>query len=204
MSTRRKAGANQQREQFKPHVEITVFTKSDGPLTKQISLLADGSVKSDGSTCVMSDGVAQRAQIANVEQLAALIKRLASSQAIALGALRTGLPERVQVVTKAKLKGTEQDVIARTGDSIIYRNGRPAFALLDYDTKGMPETVAARLTQLCGYWPALLSVLPALRAVAYVMRRSTSAGLSRSDTGEKLPGSGGLHIYVVVEDGSDI
>ena len=203
MSTRRKAGDNQQREQFTPHVEITVFTKSGGPLTKRILLLADGSVKSDGSACVMSQGVAERAQIVNVEQLATLIKQLAPNQAIALGALRTGLPERVQVVTKARLKGTQQDVIARTGDGIIYRKGQPTFALLDYDTKGMPEEVAAELKRLGGYWPALLSVLPALRAVAYVMRRSTSAGLSRSDTGEKLPESDGLHIYVVVQDGSD-
>jgi hypothetical protein len=197
------AGGNQQREQFKPHVEITVFTKSGGPLTKRIWLLADGSVKSDGSACVMSEGVAERAQIVNVEQLATLIKQLAPNQAIALGALRTGLPQRVQVITKARLKGTQQDFIARTGDSIIYRKRQPTFALLDYDTKGMPEEVAAELKRLGGYWPALLSVLPALRTVAYVMRRSTSAGLSRPDTGEKLPG-GGLHIYVVVQDGSDI
>ena len=36
------------------------------------------------------------------------------------------------------------------------------------------------------------------------MRRSTSAGLFRTDTGEKLPGSNGLHVYVVVQDGADI
>lgn len=35
-------------------VEITVFTKSGGPLTKKIELRPDGTVKSDGSECRMA------------------------------------------------------------------------------------------------------------------------------------------------------
>jgi hypothetical protein len=50
----------------------------------------------------------------------------------------------------------------------------------------------------------LIEVLPALRDAAFVMRRSTSAGLMRSDTGEELPGSNGQHGYVPVPDGTDI
>ncbi len=38
--------------------EITVFSKGDGPLTKRISLAADGSIKSDGSACVTPSGEA--------------------------------------------------------------------------------------------------------------------------------------------------
>jgi hypothetical protein len=37
-----------------------------------------------------------------------------------------------------------------------------------------------------------------------VIRRSTSAGLLRTDTGKQLPGSSGLHDYVPVRNGSDI
>jgi hypothetical protein len=37
-----------------------------------------------------------------------------------------------------------------------------------------------------------------------VTRRSTSAGLSRSDTGERMPGSDGLHDYVLVRSGCDV
>jgi hypothetical protein len=32
---------------------------------------------------------------------------------------------------------------------------------------------------------------------------STSAGLSRTDTGEEFGGSGGLHVYITIKDGSD-
>ena len=93
------------------------------------------------------------------------------------------------------------DIIARTGANIIYHG--PAFALLDYDSKGMPAAVAAELKRAGGFWGALLTVLPALKGAARVTRRSTSAGLSRADTGEALPGSDGVHVYVAEKDGAD-
>ena len=96
------------------------------------------------------------------------------------------------------------NAIARTGADILYRKGTLALALLDFDTKGMPADVVATLRRHGGYWPALLAVLPDLQTVARVTRRSTSAGLFRADTGHTLPGSDGVHIYVAVQDGTDI
>jgi hypothetical protein len=189
----------------KARPEITVFVKSGGPLTKRISLSADGAIKSDSSACLMARGAARRVEVADVQQFATRIE-LPPNQAIALGTLRAGLPDQVEVVTKAKLlNGVAQpDIIARTGDAIFYRKGQPAFALLDFDTKGMPPHVAAELKRLGDFWKALLSVLPALSSVARVTRLSTSAGLFRSDTGEPLPGSDGLHVYLLVRDGTDV
>jgi hypothetical protein len=186
--------------------EFTVFTKLDGALTKRISLTADGSIKSDGGACLMARGYARRLRVSNVKQLATVIERICSNQAIGLGALRPDLPDEVEVVTKAKLVNgvARPDLIARTGADIIFRKGQPAFALLDCDTKGMPPGVAAELERLGGFWEALRSVLPELGSVATVTRRSTSAGLSRSDTGDELPGSDGLHVYLPVQDGADI
>ena len=63
--------------------------------------------------------------------------------------------------------------------------------------------VAAELKRAGGFWGALLTVLPALKDAARLTRRSTSAGLSRADTGEALPGSDGVHVYVVAKDGAD-
>jgi hypothetical protein len=183
--------------------EITILTKSDGPLTKRISLSADGSIKSDGGACVMARGEARRVAIADVAQLATVIDGLESSQAIALGALRAGLSEQVQVVTKRQLNGAPRDIIARTGDAIIWRKERPAFVLLDYDTKGMSGEIAAAIKRHGGFWPALLTVLAELHDVARVTRSSTSAGLFRTDTGEKLRGSDGVHVYLMVKDGTE-
>ena len=188
-----------------PAFEIVCFTKAGGPLTKRISLNGDGSTKSDGSGCLMPRGTAVRTPIAGIAELAGLIAGLRPDQAIALGALRSDLPDQVSVVTKEKLKQhAAPDVIARTADSIQFRSGQPGFVLLDYDTKGMPADVEARLKERGKYWTALCEVLPGLSGASYTKRRSTSAGLSRTDTGESLPGSKGLHIYVAVKDSADI
>ena len=40
-------------------IELTVFTKDGGPLTKQISLAADGTLIQDKSACVMYRGTAE-------------------------------------------------------------------------------------------------------------------------------------------------
>jgi hypothetical protein len=185
--------------------EIVCFTKSGGPLTKRIYLTEDGSSKSDGSACVMSHGIAQRFQISGVARLGKLLEQLQPNQAIALGALRAGLPDKAEITTKGALNGsTRPDVIARTGANIIYRPGQSAFALIDFDTKGMPPEVCARLDELGGCWPALLSVIPGLCKVARITRASTSAGLYRSDSGEAVPGSNGEHIYIAVRDGADV
>ena len=183
--------------------EITLFAKFSGPLTKRISLEPDGSIRSDGSACLMARGSACRVHLTAASDLGTLIERLKPNEAIALGALRDGLSDPVQVVTKHKLNGAA-NVIARTGADIIYRKGQPALALLDFDSKGMPRDVTTAMVQHGGYWPALAAVLPALQTAARVMRRSTSAGLFRSDTGTRLPGSDGVHVYVAVQDGTDV
>jgi hypothetical protein len=186
--------------------ELTIFTKSDGPLTKSIRLTADGKIISDASDCIMSRGSAQRVTLTGVEQFADLISTLKSDQALALGALRTGLPDRVKIVTKAKLLNgaTRPNTIARTTDDINYRPGRAALVLLDFDSKGMPPDIAAEIELRGGFWPTLLSLFPVLGDIARVTRSSTSAAIFRSDTGEKLTRSSGMHCYPMIQDGGDV
>ena len=183
-------------------IALTRFTKDDGPLTKQIYLAPDGTLVKDGSACVMAHGTAERVRVAGVVALGALIEGLTPSQALALGTLRVDLPDKVGVATKKTVNGAARpDIIARTGANIVYHG--PAFALLDYDSKAMPAGVAAELRQRGGFWPSLLTVLPSLGNVARVTRSSTSAGLSRADTGAALPESDGVHVYVAAKDGAD-
>lgn len=186
--------------------EITVFTKSGGPLTKRIQLADDGTLVVDGNACVMTNGKARREKIANIGQLAELIDNLKSIEALALGTLRAGLPDDVWIKTKTAIgrRAWPDDVIARTKENFEFRKGHAALALFDFDTKGMPQTVADRLAALGGFWPALASILPDLDGCAHIVRKSTSAGLSRKDTGQQFPGSGGLHGYVLVKDGTDV
>ena len=91
-----------------------------------------------------------------------------------------------------------------TGEHIAYHRDKPALALIDVDTKGMPPAVAERIKEAGGFWAALVSVLPQLAKAARVTRRSTTTGISRNDTGERLAGSNGQHVFVVVGDGADV
>lgn len=189
-------------------IVITRFVKADGPLTKSIMLGTNGALISDGSACVMSRGEAQRVLIDSPVEFADVIRELDPHQAIALGALRSDLPDHVAVVTQDRLarlnSADTASTIARTSTYIAYRPGQPAFALIDVDTKGMPADVKARVREIGGLRAALETVLPASARCSRVVRRSTSTGISRADTGESLPGSNGLHIFLLVTDGADI
>ena len=189
-------------------IELTRIEKIGGPLTKRISLSEDGRLIIDGSACTMSTGRAERVQMDALHEVATLIGSLGPHEAIALGRLRDGLPHKVSVTTQNRLASLNgkaaPEMIARTGDFISYAAGHPALALIDLDTKGMPDDVRARIKEAGGFWASLCQVLPLLATSGRVIRRSTSTGISRTDTGEALPGSNGLHVYLRVQDGKDI
>ncbi|MGH6968343.1 MAG: hypothetical protein ACREEN_04480, partial [Stellaceae bacterium] len=189
-------------------LELTRLAKHGGPLTKRISLTPDGNVHSDGSTCFMAEGEATRLRLNDIAELAGVIDAMQPHEALALGALRDDQPDAVRIASKEKLAtmngAPPPHVVTRSLATFVYRAKLPALALLDLDIKGMPPEVAARFGAYASYWDALVAVLPLLKGCAYVCRRSTSAGLYRSDTGERFAGSGGAHIYVPVADGADI
>jgi hypothetical protein len=80
----------------------------------------------------------------------------------------------------------------RIDDLPIELCAQPSLALIDNDDKGMPTTVATKLEELGGLWPALVRVVPELALVAWVGWASTGAGLFNARTGEKFVGSGGV------------
>jgi hypothetical protein len=47
------------------------------------------------------------------------------------------------------------------------------------------------------------ALLPGIAASAHLARASTSAGLFRMDTSQRVPGSDGVHVYIAVQDASD-
>ena len=141
--------------------------------------------------------------LGHIGELAALIEILESNQAIALGSLRDDLPDEVNILTKRELaKGPVKGTVARTAENFRYRPSQAALVLFDFDMKGMPPSVALQLKVTGGFWAAMVAVAPALATAGYLTRLSTSAGLSRTDTGEEFGGSGGLHVYITIKDGS--
>src|SRR5712691_967901 len=105
--------------------EITVFAKADGVLTKVISLSEDGKFRSDSSRCRMWSGTAHRLPLDSLKQFADDIENLPINQAYALGALRSGLSEDVEITTKHRLVAGDKR-IARTRENIDYRPSQAA------------------------------------------------------------------------------
>jgi hypothetical protein len=189
-------------------IEITVFEKIGGPLSKKIHLI-DGRLANDDRACSMSRGTARRVRVdpANMAALAGLISNFTSREAYALGRLKDGLPDRVPVVTAAKVgeaQKADPTTITRSLDYLAFAKGEPGIALIDVDRKGMPDAVKARVAGAEGFWGALCTVVPALRSVALVARASTSSGIRNRATGEAYPSSGGFHCAVAVAACADI
>ena len=185
-------------------VEITIFTKPNGGcLSKKISLV-DGKVLADGSECVMSRGSASRTVACGVYDFADLVGGCGSDQALALGRLRVGVRGEVTVVTKGKLEANP-GAIARSGDYLEYRAGAPAYALLDYDIKGMPTEVKDRIKALGGLLGRASvdrsgATRRCPRGSAIDQRRFVPPGYRRGAAGFRRI----LHVYVLVKDGADI
>ncbi|MBR1326888.1 hypothetical protein [Bradyrhizobium ottawaense] len=185
--------------------QLTLITKMDEPslMSKRLSLNDDGSLNSDGSKCWMTKGIAARAFAATAAMLAHIIVACRPNQAIALGSIAKNIAAPVHIVRKDRINESP-GCIARTRDFIDYRSGVPSWVLIDFDTKGMPPEVKAKIDSCGGMWECLLKIAPGLARAARVSRASTSAGLSRGDTGDPIAGSDGEHHYVLVADGGDI
>jgi|SRR5271166_5837264 len=183
-------------------VEITRLIKDGGPLTKKLHLAADGSVANDSSQCRMSRGKIERMRLDDWRAFGPLIEKTPYNVAWALGSLRDGLPDEARLATKDDPRATQPGFVTRTAENFTYRGGRPGLILHDYDVKGMPAAVKARIEAQGGFIGALAAVCPGLAAAGYIRRRSTSANVVNGETGETYPSSG-EHVYLLVQDGSD-
>ena len=133
--------------------QITLITKRGTPslMSKRIFLDGQGKLQSDASGCLMVEGTAGRASAATSYDLARLIANCRSDQAIALGSLKYELPDQVDVTVPSRLD-RQPGAITRSRTFIDYSSGSPAWVLIDYDTKGMPDEVKAKieLRAACG------------------------------------------------------
>jgi hypothetical protein len=108
------------------------------------------------------------------------------------------------VNTKTALNsGTASDIISRSRDYLTFGQGRRGFCLGDFDRKGVTAEVQDKLEQSGDFVAALATVIPELKNTGYVVRVSTSAGLFRTDTGQRFADSGGIHLYLQIKDVSD-
>jgi hypothetical protein len=148
-------------------------------------------------------GRIERLALGDWRAFAGFIEATPPNVAYSIGALRDGLPEVVQLVLKDDERSDEPGFVPRTKDNFNYREGEPALALLDHDSKGMPDAVRERLKAHGSFVAAIASICPAFALAGYIQRPSTSAGVFNSETGDQYS-STGEHVYPLVKDGSDI
>jgi hypothetical protein len=193
-------------------VELTEVQKPSGILSKKITLGEDGRPKSDGSGCRLTIGKARRHRMNGGDSagaLAAFVNGMPGNQALTLGRITAAAVDaECRLVSKRCLPDYAEQAddalpaITRTLDNFAFAEG-PGWALIDFDSKSMPENVAAELKELGGFEGALKSLIPDFENVARVTRASTSSGLSHAETGEEFPGSGGRHVYVLLAEQKD-
>ena len=176
-------------------MQITQFTKpvADGGMTKTIKLGPDGKPAPDGSPCRMWRGEARVYDLMDVHELALLIDKCSTQQALAFGSIKPeflngGGP--VQVVKKDALASPTPGVIARTKKHLWFPPGEDGAMVVDHDRKGMPANVETKMAGR-GLWDVLIEVAPGLAQAGRVERASTSAGLMNTATGECFPAAAG-------------
>ena len=182
-------------------VELTRITKDSGAVTKRIHLNPDGSIGNDSSRCAIGKGRMTRLHLPDWRDFKEMLEATPRNTAYALGALRPGLPDSVQLVRKRDPQSAQPGVATRTAAEILYR-AEPSFVLCDFDTKGMPPDVESRLRRFGGFGGAIEAVCPAVATAGHIRRRSTSANLINKTTGEAYQ-SHGEHLYLLVQDGAD-
>ena len=171
--------------------QITLFEKPkrDGPLSKVITLDADGKPVSDGSYCLMVEGTASALGVKDMAALAWLIDSMVSPQhAIALGRLANGVigPVPVTAVRRLRKGNRSPDTIARTKQYLVFIDDI-GMMLLDFDTKGMPASVASKLNANGGFEATLFLILPELKGSERLVRDRHHPGFSSTEMPFPVP-----------------
>ena len=189
-----------------PKIQLSVLTKFTGPLTKQLSLV-NGKVHSDSSECRMHNGLAERLEIP-FDHLPAVFANLTEMQAVATGWVDTERPD-VEILTRDKFDNqrynypahiTPQGTYAtRTLSSFCQRG--PSLIMFDHDhDQNSPHNADTP-----GEFIQLLSrVIPNFDKTTFIRTYSTSSSIYHAETGQCLRPADGFHIYMVVQDGSDL
>lgn len=189
-----------------PQIQLSVFTKFSGPLTKQLSLIS-GKVHSDSSECRMSNGIAERLSVP-FDQLPQLFSSLTPMQAIATGWVNAE-PSMAEIITRDKFEENNynfpahvspQGVYATRTLQSIHQQGC-SLVMFDHDHDSNSPFNADTPDEFIAL---LARVIPDFDNTTFIRTYSTSSSVYHRDTGECLRPADGFHIYMAIADGSDI
>ena len=182
-----------------PKIVFTVISNrqinaADGfpmPLSKTFTFGNDGSLQKI-TAARLAQGAAERKTVESISEFAAVLSALQTHQALTYGL--TDEPEAVIVTQKELSK--HPNAIARDRQHFSFAHN-PAVWFLDYDPPAdAPLLTADQLRD------QLIEACPALRHAPMLAQASSSSFIFNGDI--PLKGAGGWHIYIGVQDGSDI
>ncbi|WP_306131991.1 hypothetical protein [Roseivivax marinus] len=169
---------------------VTLFTSSGPPLAKRYWAYQDEIHKQAVAT--LSEGRAETALAPTAGALDDLLSRLTQRQAIATGVLIGR--ESARIVKRGRVAN---GAVARSLEYFHFPQG-PGWLLWDYDDKTMPAAVTKRIGDLGGPLAALFHIWPEARDGAYLVRPSSSDGVTAP--GCSTISSSGAHGYFRVAD----
>lgn len=183
--------------------ELTKIAKLKGKVTKSVRRKPDGSgLDIDSSQCKIGRGTMFRVPVTNLHDIGSMFEETPDNVAYLLGSLASEFGDNIPVVADKNPLSKEPGFATRSKTNITYRAGVPGLVLIDYDDKGMPPDVKARLQNVGGFVSALELICPGIEVAGTIYRASTTSGIYDADTGKKYPRSG-QHVYVLIEDAAD-
>lgn len=193
---------------LKPSVaaSFSKIKKNGEVLTKKVSMV-DSEVYSDASECRMSRGRAEKTQL-TLDKLPEFLSALKSNEAITTGWVNSTKNE-YEIVPKEKYleMGAEfpaahlehGNYSTRTKESFSQEGH--SLIMFDYD---YDETAELQIESPEHFIKLLSEVIPHFDKICYVRTFSTSSAIYHKETGKCLREAEGFHLYMVVEDGSDL
>ncbi|MEI8396834.1 MAG: hypothetical protein WCF85_19030 [Rhodospirillaceae bacterium] len=121
--------------------QITVFSTAGKYLSKVIGI-SGGALTKNSSNCKMPSGRAFRRELRNSQEFADLIAELGVSNAIALGRMNDGIGDEIEITVAGREGYLPGGPISRSAQFFSYSEGKPAYMLIDLDTKGAPVTLS--------------------------------------------------------------
>ena len=176
-------------------IQLTRWTATH-PVTKEISLAAEGELIKKSTASQLYDGSVERLAV-TVAEFSNLLPRLGQNDCLSYGITRADDAARVLSKKRAAGQGLSNGTITRTTEHMQWPSG-PAILMVDYDPD--EATVLSKQELL----DALYTACPTLKNCVHIWWPSTSSCLYHGETGKEIRGIFGQRVYIVVAVGHDI
>jgi hypothetical protein len=176
--------------------KLTIFmSEQPDTLGKVFSLKSDDTLQKEVAGH-MTRGSYEVVDFTSTADLAALLARVATNQAISASLPLASLPQSGRVVS-SKLLAANRGAVTRSKTNFDFRANTPGILTLDYDPQ--PGDVVLSPEQL---WSFLQSTIGGLAAAGVVHWLSGSSHIWNGET--ELQGRRGQRFYILVADAGDV